>query len=540
MSTKPASSTLNPAKPDAGRFTEASAANPAANPTVCLARLRALPRTDFLRREEHHHLLGVGGVGMSALFESLLARGFEVSGSEQQPTDAFQRLQKRGLAVYLGHRPEFLQRAQVIIYSSALTPTHPLWVTLWKRRLPCWQRAEALAALCAEAAQTCAIAGTHGKTTTTAALAWTMQKAGRQPHAWIGGQVPPWNNGYLHGNDALAIVEADESDGSLLALNPQAVLLTNIGDDHLDQHGSMAALERVFERFLDRLPRGEGRLVYCCDDHRATQAAARWHTKRKKARLCSYGFHPSAEIRVLPRSHVDLGTPFTLLDRYTPAAEKHPQEGNLRGEKAQEDNNPQEGTLFPLRTPLFGAHNAANLAGVYAMARTFGVEREDILAALATFQGVERRQQYLGRPPHLPHLRLYDDYAHHPLALQVTLAAFAAAFPKEPLTVVFQPHLYSRTQRFANAFARALRPAKRVILTEIYASREQPIAGVNAKLIVNALRQRGHPDVIDLPHWRCLLEEDERYLPKKGLLITMGAGDIADFGPAWLAKHRAR
>ncbi|HEX9843829.1 MAG TPA: UDP-N-acetylmuramate--L-alanine ligase [bacterium] len=450
-----------------------------------------------LRADWHYHFLGIGGIGMSALAEWLHARGLRVSGSDTQPGPVLERLNRLGIRTSLGHDARALDGADAVVYTTAVRETHPIWAEVQRRALPRLHRAELLGALAA-GRRTLAVTGTHGKTTSTAALAHALTAAGWAPTALVGGHVPQWEGRNLRlGEGPWLVCEADESDGSFVHLAPEAVLLTNVEEDHLDFHGTLANLHAAFGAFLRRIQAG-GRLVYCAEDPAAAAIAAAHEGDR-----LSYGFGAGVGARV---DVLGLGPEGTRL-RLSCQGETH-----------------------TLTTPLVGRHNALNLCGVFALARAVGAPAEGVLAGLADFRGVARRQQYLGRAGGLA---IYDDYAHHPTEIRATLESFRATHD-EPLTVVFQPHLYSRTARFAPEFAEALRPASRVYVTEVYGAREAPLEGVSGRLIVRHLAD--HPAAHFVADWRDLAARARGGELPPGVLLTLGAGDITELGPLLLRE----
>ncbi len=459
---------------------------------------------DFLQSDWHYHFLGIGGVGMSALAEVLHRKGFRISGSDAQDSATLRRLAGSGIPVRVGHDPAALAGAQAVVYSTALGPSHPIWREVHRRNLLSIHRAELLGAISANHL-TAAVGGTHGKTTSSACLAWVLRQAGFDPTALIGGMVPQLDNlNFCVGGGEWMVLEADESDGSFVKLKPDAVLITNIEDDHLDHHGTRDNLIAAFQEFIGLLPPG-GPLVYCRDDDQTTRTLG-----DRASQAIGYGLHRDADVRV------------EALETASPATDERPRFPvalTFRDRRVE----------LALRIP--GLHNASNIAGVFALASSIGVPEDASLSAIEAFTGVARRQQYLGR---IGATKIFDDYAHHPTEIRATLAAFKAQYG-EPLTVVFQPHLYSRTARLAEAFAQALAVAARVIVTDVYGAREAPQPGVSGQLILDGLA--GHPSARFVSTWRDAAECISADLPR-GILLTLGAGDITELGPYLLQEHR--
>jgi len=442
----------------------------------------------------HYHLLGIGGIGMSAVAEMLHRRGIRVSGSDIQDGAIQQRLRNLGVPVALGHTPAALADADAVIFTPAVPPSHPIWDEVARRGLPRMHRAEALAALTANA-RTLAVSGTHGKTTTTAALGMALIAAGADPTVLVGGQVPQFGGSNVRaGSSQWWVTEADESDGSFVYLSPSGILVTNIDADHLDYHGSVERVEAAFRAFVGRLDARRGVLVACADD----PAAARlFHP----GRTVTHGAGARATVRVRVLS-------------------MRPGAMDLELSQAERTWN------FTSR--LVGRQNALNLAGAFAMALAFDFPEARVIEGLAAFTGVERRQTYLGKAAGL---EIFDDYAHHPTEIRATLELFLEVYGP-PLTVVFQPHLYSRTAHFARQFADALRPATRVFVTEIYGAREAPVPGISGRLIADGLA--GHPAAAFVPTWQELVPRLLGGEAAPGLLLTLGAGDIGGLGPLLL------
>ncbi|MBI3994156.1 MAG: UDP-N-acetylmuramate--L-alanine ligase [Candidatus Lambdaproteobacteria bacterium] len=447
-----------------------------------------------LNKRWRYHFLGIGGVGMSALAQVLHRRGYRISGSDIHDSESLRALSSAGIGVCVGHSAAALLEADAVVYTSAVPAAHPIWADVTRLGLPRFHRAQALGAL-SRGQRAAAVTGTHGKTTTSACLAFTLRQAGCDPTALIGGHVPQLDGAnFTVGDGPWMVLEADESDGSFLQFAPDALLITNIEDDHLEHHGTQEKLQAAFADFAALLP-PHGPLVACRDDVQATRLAT-----AHGGRVISYGRHAQADVRVEP------------LPR------------RAQGADLQRVVLHHAGGRYETALRIPGLHNAVNLAGVFALATAIGLPPLDALAGLQAFQGVARRQQFIGQRGGL---RIFDDYAHHPTEIRATLAAFAAA-TGGPITVVFQPHLYSRTARLAGEFAEALRPAARVIVTDVYAAREAPQPGVSGRLIVERLA--GHPSAEFAASWR---EASERLLrdPPRGVLLTMGAGDITNMGP---------
>ncbi len=445
----------------------------------------------------HYHFLGIGGVGMSALAELLHRRGVRVSGSDSAESPTLAHLADLGIPVTIGHDDAGLRDADAVVFTPAVSPSHPIWAEVQRRGLPRIHRAALLGAI-TQGRPTLAVAGTHGKTTSTAALGLALEMAGWDPTVLVGGHVAQFGGRNCRlGQGEWCVVEADESDGSFVHLSPHGVLITNVEADHLDHHGTLDNVVAAFRALIARLT-PEGILVYCADD-----PLARTLGRERRGRALSYGEGQEADVRV----RTDALRPGAMEITFT-----------------------QAGREERLTTRLVGRHNALNLAGVFALAQAAGVPKGPVLAALAGFQGVERRQQFLGTMGSGA-CAIFDDYAHHPTEIRATLEMFLAVHGA-PLTVVFQPHLYSRTAFFAAEFAAALRPATRVYVTEVYAAREQPVPGVSGRMIVE--RMAGHADAHFVSRWQDLVPRLSGPERPRHVLVTLGAGDVTGLGPALL------
>jgi UDP-N-acetylmuramate--alanine ligase len=449
------------------------------------------------------YFAGIGGVGMSALAELLHRRGVTVTGSDQHESEVLARLRALGITATAGHDPAELEGATCAVFTAAIRPGHPLRTAASARSLPSLHRADVLAAL-GDGERLLAVAGTHGKTTTSGALAEVWAACGHDPTALVGGDVLDWGRRPLRvGGGEWMVAEADESDGSFLRLSPEAILLTNAEPDHLDHHGTVAALERAFADFLARLP-DKGTLVYCADDPVAARLGRALVAQGEGRRVVAYGLADEADVRM-------------RLIAMQPGAMRF--EITHGGERVE------------VTSVLGGAHNALNLTGAFALARAFRLDAMRVAGALGRYRGVARRQEWIGAAAGY---RIFDDYAHHPTEIRATLAMFRELYA-EPITAVFQPHLYSRTAQFAREFAEALRPADHVVVTEVYAAREAPIAGVSGRSILEHLR--GHPSATFLEDWREFADRSAMP-PGFGILLTLGAGDITGLGPLLLKGAR--
>ncbi len=441
------------------------------------------------------HFIGVGGVGMSGIAEVLCTLGYSVSGSDIGESVATKRLQAAGAQIYLGHAAEHLVDVDVVVISSAIRGDNPELRAAKARRIPVVPRAEMLAELM-RFRRGIAIAGTHGKTTTTSLVASVLSEGGLDPTFVIGGQLIAAGRNAGLGQGEWLVAEADESDGSFLRLTPLIAVVTNIDADHLENYGGdFAQVQLAFSEFLHRLP-FYGLAVLCIDDEEVAALAA-----EMPRHVLTYGFSESAEVRADSVSQVGAKTSFRLL---------------------LPDEAPQEVCLN-----LPGRHNVQNALAAAAIGYQLGVSPADIALALAKFEGVGRRFNLLGDLALTEgHALLVDDYGHHPVELDAVFAAARAGWPDRRLVVAFQPHRYSRTRDLLDDFASVLSSVDALVLTEVYPAGEAPIPGADGRALARAVRARGRVDPIFVSHPRELASVLPDVLHDGDLLILLGAGDI--------------
>ena len=446
------------------------------------------------------HFVGIAGAGMSALAELFVRRGVRVSGCDAagDPTGDLGRL---GIAVSTGHDPRHIEGARAVVVTSALPRTHPELERARELGVPVIRRAEALGEA-VSGGELVAIAGTHGKTTTTVMTTEALHAASRQPTGVVGGRVGGWGGNLRFGSDQLFVVEADEYDRSFLALTPTVAVVTNVEADHLDIYDDLADIHRTFEQFVS-----PARTIVLCGDD---AGASRLRTP-STAEVIRYGIH-SPDARLLA---VDVRT----------------EGGGSLFEVEYDDEMLGEIELF-----VPGLHNVLNALAAIASGLALGVTVEAMRPGLASFRGVERRFQRLGVANGV---EVVDDYAHHPTEIKATLAAARTAFPARRIVAAFQPHLYSRTRDFAREFGEALAAADSVFVADIYPAREQPIPGVTAAMIVDSTRAAG-----GTVSWQgargSLAAELARNVRAGDVVLTIGAGDITKTGPELLEALGAR
>jgi UDP-N-acetylmuramate--alanine ligase len=444
----------------------------------------------FRNKKVKVHFVGIGGIGMSGIAELLLNLGYRVSGSDLKESEITRRLASLGGIVSAGHRAENVAPdVDVVVTSSAVKKNNPEVIAAKDRGIPVIPRAEMLAELM-RLKEGVAIAGSHGKTTTTSLIATVVAHAGLDPTAVVGGKLNAFGSNAKLGKGRLMVVEADESDGSFLRLSPAIAVITNVDPEHLDYYGTVEALQQAFVDFADRVPFYG--LAVLCLDHPVVQHLI----PRIGKRHTTYGVSPQAEWRA---DDVKLG-PFQ--SRFTVSYK-----GTVQGE---------------VMLRMVGAHNVLNALACCAVAHELGIPFKVTVEALAEFAGVQRRFTVRGE---VNGITVVDDYGHHPAEIRATLAGARASFPHRRIVCAFQPHRYTRTRDLFGEFATAFNDADAVLLTDIYAAGEDPIAGVSGARLHDAVKACGHRDTafVERPDLARKLREKAR---QGDLVLTLGAGDI--------------
>jgi UDP-N-acetylmuramate--alanine ligase len=458
-------------------------------------RLRA--HDDFMTSFRRVHFIGVGGVGMSGIAEVLKNLGYSVSGSDRAPSLTTERLARLGVEVHIGHSASNIDGADVIVTSSAIRQDNPEIVAAQAARVPMVPRAEMLGELM-RFRRGIAIAGTHGKTTTTSLVASVLAEADYDPTFVIGGQLNAAGANARLGTGQYLVAEADESDGSFLMLSPVMAVVTNIDADHLENYnGDFAQVKKAFRDFLHRLP-FYGMAVLCIDDDETALLAQ--DTSR---RMLTYGIDkPGADVTATNVRQIGFEMHFDL---------------HLPG---------MAGTL-PVTLNLPGRHNVQNALAAAAVGWQLGVEADAIARALARFEGVGRRFHRRGEVElDSGKALLVDDYGHHPRELAAVFAAARGGWPDRRLVVAFQPHRYSRTRDLLDDFANVLAEVDVLVLTEVYPAGESPIAGADGKALARAIRARGKTDPVLVDHPRDLRDTLSALVRDNDLIMLLGAGDI--------------
>jgi UDP-N-acetylmuramate--alanine ligase len=467
-----------------------------------------------MRKVRRVHFVGIGGSGMSGIAEVLVNLGYHVSGSDIAASAVTQRLAALGARVALGHAAGHVADADVVVVSTAVAQDNPEVAAARAARIPVVPRALMLAELM-RLKQGIAVAGTHGKTTTTSLVASVLAEAGMDPTFVIGGRLVSAGSSAKLGTGEFIVVEADESDASFLHLQPVVSVVTNIDADHMETYGhSLVRLRKAFIDFLHQLP-FYGVAVLCADD-----ANVREIVPEVGKPLVSYGFDTGAQIRAVDVEH---------------------RTGRMRFRCLRELDARAGGTLPELRVDLNlpGEHNVRNALAAIAVGMEVGASDDAILRALAEFRGVGRRFQRYGELATScgDTVVLIDDYGHHPAEMEATLAAVRGAYPGRRLMLAFQPHRYTRTRDLFEDFVRVLGSVDVVLLTEVYPAGEAPIVAADGRALARALRVQGKVEPIFVEEVTDLPQAILASIADGDVVVTMGAGSIGNV-PVWL--HSAR
>jgi UDP-N-acetylmuramate--alanine ligase len=446
-----------------------------------------------LSRQGTVHFMGIAGAGMSTLAELVAISGGSVSGCDLRPGASGAALSARGAVIQQGHDASHVADAVALVITAAVSPSHPEVAAARDRGIPVLKRAQALGAI-VNRGTVLAVAGTHGKTTTTAATTAILAAAGLDPTGMVGGRVPAWGGGLLAGGASLYVVEADEYDRSFLTLQPHAAVVTSLEADHLDIFGDLDGVQSAFADFLTRVRPG-GLIAVCADDAGARRVGAAVSGAHQVVR---YGTTSGADVRATRIRQEGRAMSFDVV------------EGGV--------------TLGAVTLGSPGLHNVRNALGALVMARHAGAPFAAAQAALPLFTGVARRFDELGT---VCGITVVDDYAHHPTEVEATLGTARGTYPHRRIVAAFQPHLYSRTRDLAQVFGRVLAEGADVVwVTDVYPAREAPIPGVTGVLVADAARAAG----AGLVQYAASLDELGRGLRAQlqagDVLVAMGAGDI--------------
>ena len=485
----------------------------------------------MLGRTRRIHFVGIGGIGMSGIAELLANLGYEVSGSDLKRSDVTGRLATLGVTVYEGHRPEHLGDAEVVVFSSAVRATNPEIVEAVRRGIPTIPRAEMLAELM-RLRFSIAVAGSHGKTTTTSMIAVVLEQAGLDPTAVVGGRLSAFGSNARLGRGEYLVAEADESDRSFLMLWPTIAVMTNIDHEHMESYGSFADLQQAFTDFANKVP-FYGAVVACADDPALASVLP-----RLKRRVITYGFSdassegPASDSALrasdfAPRASSDKSSD-KKAGPHVHAAPVHIEGtdvelGSFGGRcVVHRKQDAKRDRIGELKLSMPGRHNLQNALAAVAVADRLGVEFSDVAAALANFHGAERRFERHGETGGV---LVVDDYGHHPTEIAAVLEAARATLGRR-LIVAFQPHRYTRTQQLMGAFGPALREADEIVLTDIYAAGEDAIHGVTLEALADAVRSGSGRPVHVAKGLEDVIPAILNVARPGDAVITLGAGSI--------------
>jgi len=460
--------------------------------------------SDRMRRIHRIHFVGIGGSGMSGIAEVLVNLGYEVQGSDLKPNVVTERLGKLGARIMIGHRAENVGDADVVVISSAVSQQNPEVAAALQRRIPVVPRAEMLGELM-RFRYAIAVAGTHGKTTTTSLTASILAEGGEDPTFVIGGLLKSAGTNARLGAGKYLVAEADESDASFLHLNPMIAIVTNIDNDHLGTHdGDFDRLKQSFVGFLHNLP-FYGLAVLCVDD-----AHVRSILTKVNRPVVGYGFSEGADLRAENLRREGLRTHFDVVRR-------------------------ADGLRFEVTVNLPGLHNVLNSLAAIAVAIEIGLPHEAIQRALGSFQGIDRRLTHVADvrltsadgQENGDAVTIVDDYGHHPTEIAATLDAIRQGYAGRRVVLAFQPHRYTRTRDLLDDFANVLSSGDALLVTEVYAAGEAPIAAADGRAICRAIRTRGKVEPVFVEKVETLHEALRAVLRPGDVLVTMGAGSIS-------------
>ncbi len=443
--------------------------------------------------------MGIGGIGMSGIAEVLMNMGFTVTGSDRQFSTVTDHLQNIGAVIYKGHSGEQVLGADVVVYSSAVQSDNIELKAAHELKIPAIRRAEMLGELM-RMKHGIAVAGTHGKTTTTSMVGLVLQEGGFDPTLIVGGRLNALKSNAKLGEGDYLVAEADEFDRSFLQLAPVLAVITNIETEHLDCYRDLAEIKETFITFANKVP-FYGAIVICLDEQSLQEIMP-----RLQRRILTYGITPQAELRGIEPVYHGFRTEYTVIWR--------------------------DRVLGKIRLQLPGLHNIKNSLAAITLGLELEIPFPTIQTALESFTGVHRRFEIKGE---VNGIIIVDDYAHHPTEIKATLRAARKGWEKRVIAV-FQPHLYSRTRDFYQDFGQSFFDADILVITDIYPAREEPIPGVTGELIAGAARSFGHRQVVYIPEKEEVSDYLQSIARKGDMVITMGAGDIWRTGETLLKK----
>lgn len=456
----------------------------------------------MIKKSQHIHFIGIGGIGISGIAWLCLKQGHKVTGSDVKPSRITQKLQNEGVHIYVGHKRENLGEPDLVVYSSAITFQNPELRAAIYAGIPTWQRGVFLSKLM-EGKIGIAVTGSHGKTTTSSLIATLLYELGYKPNGTIGAIVDRFNGNVLLGDGKYFVTEADESDGSFLSLAPTYAVITNIDAEHLDFYSDMEQLLQAYLEFANNVS-ADGAVICCGDD-----ANIKKIIPDVKKRILTYGFEPSNILIAEKREIHNIESEFICIYK------KH--------------------RLGNIKLGIPGEHNILNAMAAILLGLGIGVTFDDIKNAIEKYQGAERRFQIKAN---IDDILIIDDYAHHPTEIKATLKA-CSGFNKNRTIAVFQPHRYTRTKFLYKEFATSFTDADMLILTDIYPASEQPIYGITSKCIYDEIVKLRKKNVTYLPKEN-ICQHLLKIVRKDDLVIIMGAGDIYHLADELADKIRGR
>ncbi len=449
-------------------------------------------------KKYHIHFVGIGGIGMSGIAELLLNLGYKVSGSDIKLSEITEHLKSLGGIIFTGHSEEHIRKADVVVVSSAVGPENPEVVAARHQSIPVIPRAEMLAELM-RLKYSIAVAGAHGKTSTTSIIASVLERGGLDPTVVIGGKLKSIGTNAVLGQGDFIVAEADESDGSFLKYSPTIAVVTNIDREHLDFYQDLEAIEEVFISFVDKIP-FYGLAVLCLDNEPIQNILP-----RIQKRYTTYGMATQADFHARDITFDGLKSKFSAFHL---------------GKK-----------LGDILLNLPGTHNVLNAMASIAVGIELNISFDVIKNALETLEGVQRRLEIKGVKDGIT---VIDDYGHHPTEIKITLQTVKDCWPDNRMVVVFQPHRYSRTKALFDDFTRAFYQSDILVLLPIYPAGEKRIKGTNSQLLTNGIKAHGHKDVFFKKDFDSVLSFLKKKLKSGDILLTLGAGNVWQIGSKWL------
>ena len=463
--------------------------------STCTRKGGAIRGESMYKKTQHIHFVGVGGIGMSGIAELLLNLGYRVSGSDVSGSAITENLARLGGRIRKGHRVEWVGEADVVVASSAISPDNPEIMAARERGVPVIQRAEMLAEIMRLKKFGIAVAGSHGKTSTTSMVGWMLTQAGLEPTIVVGGKVDSLGGNARLGEGEFLVAEADESDGSFLKLSPVVEVVTNIDLEHVDYYRDIDHTKELFLEFMAKVP-FYGAIILCLDDANIADISS-----RIERRMLSYGLTREADI---------CGEGIRFADGKVHFLAVH------QGE-----------TLGEIAVAPPGRHTVYNALATIGVGLELEIPFPVIARSLESFQGVQRRMQFKGEKAGIT---VVDDYGHHPTEIVATLSAIKEAWPEKRLVVLFQPHRYSRTKGLFAEFQDAFEYADFLVMTEIYAASEKPLEGVNGEALLQAVRFQKGQEKLFLGDLDRMAQELLPHLERGDMVLTLGAGNIVRVG----------